>query len=302
MKKFLFSILSGTLFGIVVIFYIQYDSLISLFEETPNTLPNPISSENSNPTRPSWELAMPSLGGNEVAPENFDPNELRAQRQQAMSDFLSARNAEIAAINQALTQLSEGSFFHNVPDEMEVGIPVTIESGIAIGDVKAVLERHNLSGEFLTETEVRYDPLGTELELIASSDAFDKEVISEGRRYILPDDEPIWSWRIVPKKAGQHLIVIKVNVELISPLTGAVYPKEFTTFRQHRLVKVNYAQSIRSFASENWKEILTRIIGPGTVFGFVGWWVGNRRQKKLERKRQPAGFIGESLKNSGKRK
>ena len=213
-----------------------------------------------------------------------------------------SQDAEIAAISKALAQLNEGSFFHNVPAEMEVGVPVTIESGIAIDDVKEVLERNNISGEFLTETEVRYDPLGTELELIAPSDAFSKEVISAGRKTILSDDEPVWSWRVIPKRAGQHLIIIKVKVNLASPLTGEVYPKEFTTFREQRLVKVNYAHSIQSFISENWKELLTRLIGPGTVFGLGAWLVNSRRLKELERKRQPAGFIGEALKNSGKRK
>lgn len=213
-----------------------------------------------------------------------------------------ARAAEITAINQALAELSEGTFFHNVPDSMEVGIPVTIESGIAAEDVNTVLNRHGITGEFFTETDIRFDPLGTEIELIAPSDAFRKEAISAGRKTIFTDDEPIWSWQVVPQKAGQHLIVIKVTVQLTSPVTGNVYPKEFITFRQHRLVNVNYAYSFRAFVAQHWEELLTRIIGPGTVFGAIGWWAGNRRQRELEKKRQPVGFIGATLSDIGKRK
>lgn len=203
-----------------------------------------------------------------------------------------SRNAEMGAIEQALAQLDEGSFFHNVPAEMEVGVPITIESGIAIDNVKEVLERNNISADdFLMETIVLYDPLRTELELFLPSDAFSKEIISAGRKLILAKNEPVWSWRVIPKKSGQHLIIIKVNVKLTSPLTGEEYPKEFTTFHQHRLVKVNYTHSFRSFVADSWKDLLTRIIGPGTLVGFGAWWIKNRQEKKLKKKRRPPGFI-----------
>lgn len=255
--------------------------------------------EQSSPDLSSEAFSLPSTP---PRASSTNPSEYSLDSLEQLKSLRAAREAEIAALNQAIAELSEGDFFHNVPAKMEVNKPVIIESGITIDDVEAILERHSITGEVTTQSGVLFDPLGTEIELITPSDAFIKEPIHAGRKTVLSGDEPLWSWRVIPMKAGQHLIVVKVKVELKSPLTGQVYPKEFTTFRQHRQVNVNYAYSLQSFVSNNWEEILTRIIGPGTIFGGIGWLVGKRQQRVIEKNTHRGGFLGDVLEKSGKGK
>lgn len=287
--------------------------------QTPEEPPAPTTSapvEPDDQARRTEEM-LGGGSGQELPPEMFlDTADFYSERPQVVPEALNPipqstaappgsevlerlraeREAEIEALNQALESLSEGDFFHTIPAEMEVNKPVIIEAGIAAQEINEVIERHNVTADLETQPGILYDPLGTEIELIAPDDAFTEEIISAGRKTIFEGDEPIWSWRVIPTKAGSHLIILKVRVELRSPATGKVYNKEFITFRQHRQVNVNYAYSMQSFFANNWEEILTRVIGSGTICGAVGWLAGKRQQRLRAASAKPKTFVEEALK------
>ncbi|MEO0827037.1 MAG: hypothetical protein AAFY67_15450, partial [Cyanobacteria bacterium J06642_9] len=178
-------------------------------------------------------------------------------------------------------------------------------------NIEQAIENLGVSGEVdIISSVVRYDPMETDI-ILFTSDAFKSEIISGGYKTIFAGSEPVWSWHVIPVKAGEHLIIMTVVVQFESSITDNVYSREITVFQEPRKVKINYLYSFRAFFSGNWRDLLVSSFGSGSLVGIVGWLM-RRRQKKLEEKNKnkPVGFgagLGskqndENVENSGARR
>ena len=139
-----------------------------------------------------------------------------------------------------------------------------------------------------------YDPLGTEVILWGAKDAFDITAIKGGVQTVIEGDEQLWSWRIKPLKAGKHLIVLKAKVQFIPEGRKEPIVREFVTFQEQRRVKVNVGYSFQKFAEANQGQIITLIVGPGSVAGIVSWLIIRNQARVAARAKaeRQVGFIG----------
>ena len=196
------------------------------------------------------------------------------------------------AHQEYIDKLTQGEFFSNVPDEMEVGQEVIIEAGLAERDAAQVAEKLGVEGNVQIRQDVRYDPLRTRLELILDKDAFKVTNISTGAKPVLSGSESLWRWKIKPLKEGEYTVIIQAVVT-ISSNGLEPYSKDFLTFEEKRLVKaveVPFSSKARQFFANNWNTILGRVIGPASISGLVAWLISYRREKakqKQEKEERP---------------
>ena len=224
----------------------------------------------------------------------------------ALEAELAALEAELAApqrepeneSEQALVQrffetLDKGKLFHNVPQTMQVNVDSKIEAGISKRVTDKLLQRLEIEGDVTIESKpVQYNPLGTELILWASDDAFSVSPIENGRKTIFPGDEQLWSWWIKPLKAGNHPIVIKAVVEFQPQGSTQTYRREFISFEEYRIVRGNTRYSLQQLLQDNFGELVGVIVGSGIFGSLSGWWFASRQAKA--KSQYSIGFLSDS--------
>lgn len=186
------------------------------------------------------------------------------------------------AIEEAVHKLPKGEIYHNVPEEMEVGIQETIEAGVAPEVTEKIKKELQGKGKINIESGVQYDPSGVEMKLVVAPDEFKVLDVEGGKQFISSVTPGKWVWRVTPLKAGDNLIVVKAVVDLNVPQLKITRPVEFETFSVTRKVRVNLVYSSSQFVSSNWKEVLGLLIGSGSLASLVTWWIGRRDKIKSE--------------------
>jgi hypothetical protein len=187
-------------------------------------------------------------------------------------------SAEREIVN-ALTQIPKGDVYHNVPKEMQVGVLETIEAGIAPKVTEQIRKRLQGRGDIDVESGVRFDPSGMEIKLVTQPNEFQVFEVKGGEQFVTANTPGKWIWRVKPLVAGDNLIVIKAIVKLNVPKLGIIRPVEVEVFSATRKVQVNLAYSISQFITVNWKEVLSLVIGSGSLASLATWWF-NRKGKK----------------------
>lgn len=184
-------------------------------------------------------------------------------------------------IARALTQLSQGQVYHNVPEEMKVGVSETIEAGIAPEVTEKIKKQLQGKGVIHTQSGIPYDPSGVEMKLAVNKDDFDVFEVNSGKQFVTAKTPGKWIWQVTPKKSGDKLIIVKAVVELNVPELKVTRPVEVEVFSARRKVDVNLGYSASQFVSTNWKEVLGLVIGSGSLASFVTWLIG-RNEKKTD--------------------
>jgi hypothetical protein len=190
-------------------------------------------------------------------------------------------------INRALQKLLLGSSYHNVPEEMQVGVEEIIEAGIAPKVTPQIIRELQGKGKIDIKPEVRYDPAGSQMSLVVDPDEFKVREIKGGKQFVTDQVPGKWIWAVVPLKSGQHRIVVKASVLLKVPELNTENSNEFVVFQGERTVKVNWRYSTGEFVSTNWKEIIPPIAGSGSLAGLAGWWFAKRKKEKESVVNQP---------------
>ena len=186
------------------------------------------------------------------------------------------------AIAKAQDQLAKGNVYHNVPEDMQVGVLETIEAGIVPTGTKSPRTKLQGRGKINTQTGVRFDPSGTEMELVTKPDEFEVFKVKSGKQFVSADIPGKWVWRVKPLKAGDNLITIKATVELTVPELKTTRSVDLEVFSDTRNVNVNLPYSINQFVVTNWKEVLGLVVGSGSLASLVTWWIG-KKDKKAEK-------------------
>ncbi|HEY9692209.1 MAG TPA: hypothetical protein V6D15_08400 [Oculatellaceae cyanobacterium] len=180
------------------------------------------------------------------------------------------------AITKALNQIPKGDVYHNVPNEMQVGVSEIIEAGIAPKVTDQIRKKIQGRGGINVESGVQFDPSGMEMKLVAQPDEFKVFEVKGGEQFVTTKAPGKWIWRVEPLKAGDNLIVIKAAVKLKVPKLGITRPVEVEVFSATRKVKVNLVYSISQFVTANWKEVLGLVVGSGSLASFATWWMGRK--------------------------
>jgi hypothetical protein len=117
---------------------------------------------------------------------------------------------------------------------------------------------------------VRLDGLG----------AFGVQTITPERQPLLNDRITRWEWDVIPKEAGNHSLILCVDIALDVQGHGEV-PISNCSFERVIQVKVNPAFQLESFLANHWQWIL------GTPFVSAGLgWIAHRGWKR-KRQRSP---------------
>jgi hypothetical protein len=182
-------------------------------------------------------------------------------------------------IAKALTELSQGQVYHNVPEEMKVGVSETIEAGIAPEVTEKIKRELQGKGVIHTQSGVAYDPSGVEMKLVVNKDEFDVLEVKSGKQFVTVKTPGKWIWQVKPLKSGDNLIIVKAIVELNVPELKVTRPVEVEVFSATRRVDVNLGYSVSQFVSTNWKEVLGLVIGSGSLASLVTWWIGKKENK-----------------------
>jgi hypothetical protein len=200
----------------------------------------------------------------------------------APQETISAMVKVQSSINKTLEELPEGQVYHNVPEQMQVGVSEIIETGMAPEVTEKIKKELQGKGIIRTKSGVPYNPSGVEMKLVVKKDEFDVFEIRAGKQLVTPKTPRKWSWEVTPKKSGDNLIIVKAIVELNVPELKDTRSVEVEVFSARRKVDVNFGYSVKEFVSTNWKEVLGLLVGSGSIAGLVTWWIGKNEKKAKE--------------------
>ena len=174
-------------------------------------------------------------------------------------------------ITEVLAQLPEGQVYHNVPEQMQVGVSGTIEAGIAPEVTEKIKKELQGKGIF-------YDASGVEMKLVVKKDEFDVFELRSGKQFVTAKTPGKWLWQMTPLKSGDNLIIVKAIVELTIASLNVTCPVEVEFFSARWKVDGNFGYSVSHFVSTKWKEALSLVVG----FVFVTWWIARKDKKRNE--------------------
>jgi hypothetical protein len=184
-----------------------------------------------------------------------------------------------------LANLDKGQVYHNVPQEMQVGVAETIEAGISPQITERIKEEIQGKGNIEVESGIRFDPSGMEMKVVVQPDEFEVFEVKGGEQFVTGSNPGKWIWQVTPLKAGDNLIVVKAVVKLNVPELKITRPVEVEVFRATRRVEVNPVYSVRQFVESNWKEVLGLVIGSGSLASFITWWISKKEKEKEDEKK-----------------
>ena len=185
------------------------------------------------------------------------------------------------AIKEAISRLSKGEAYANVPDEMQVGASVLIEAGISPDKVTdEQIKAIQGTGEVRIYPGVRYDPAKTNMKLVVNPDEFKVFQIKGGEQFVSSSIPAKWIWEVTPLKEGKNAIAIEATVDLNVPKLKTSHLTDFEVFRATRLVKVNWSYNLKSFLTTNWKEIFGIVFGSGSMVSLILWWTNKKEKSK----------------------
>jgi hypothetical protein len=198
-----------------------------------------------------------------------------------------APNPSEAVINASLDKLPVGQVYHNVPDEMKVGVEETIEAGIAPEITPEIKNEIQGRGQVNIKSGVRFDPMGMTMKLIVNPQEF-KVFEQQGDEQFVTSELPgKWVWQVTPIEPGKHQMTILATLNLNLPGSKTRTIKTIV-FQDQREVKVNWEYTISGFIMTNWKELIPLIVGSGSLSGMIGWYLAKRQEKqKQARAEQP---------------
>lgn len=234
---------------------------------------------------PPTETVTPAetISPAETPAETPTPSPAETESPPSLSEHSEQVNAE-DVIAEALAKLSQGQVYHNVPEQMKVGVTETIEAGIAPEVTEKIKKQLQGEGLIHTQSGIPYDPSGVEMKLVVNKDEFDVFEVNGGKQFVTANTPGKWLWQVTPKKSGDKLIIVKAVVELNVPQLKITRPIEVEVFSARRKVDVNFGYSASQFVSTNWKEVLGLVIGSGSLASVVTWWIA-RKDKETEEKK-----------------
>ncbi|MBW4623596.1 MAG: hypothetical protein KME17_30085 [Cyanosarcina radialis HA8281-LM2] len=186
--------------------------------------------------------------------------------------------SQLPPIDRELCKLPVGEAYHNVPEDMRVGDKQIIQAGIAPKITPDL--RREIPGEPTVKRGVKFDPQGVDMQLLVNPDEFKVFKVKGGKQFVTAKIPGEWIWEVTPLKPGKSLIVVQATVDLKVPQLNVSRPITVEVFSDTREVEVNWTYSISEFVSKNWKEVLSLIIGSGSLAGATVWWIGKQEQKK----------------------
>lgn len=195
--------------------------------------------------------------------------------------YRTAPNPSEAVINAALEKLPVGQVYHNVPDEMKVGVEETIEAGIAPQITQQIKDEIQGRGQVNIKSGVLFDPMGVTMKLIVNPQEFKVFEQKGGEQFVTSQLPGKWTWQVTPIEPGKHRITILATVNLILP-NSKTRTIETVVFQDQREVKVNWGYTISEFIMTNWKELIPLIVGSGSLSGLIGWYLAKRQEKQKQ--------------------
>ncbi|HBK97397.1 MAG TPA: hypothetical protein DD001_08675 [Microcoleaceae bacterium UBA10368] len=192
-----------------------------------------------------------------------------------------APNPSEAVINTALEKLPVGQVYHNVPNEMKVGVEEMIEAGIAPQITQEIKNEIQGRGQVNIKSGVRFDPMGMNMDLIVNPQKFKVFKQEVGEQLVTSKLPGKWVWQVTPIEPGNHQMTILATLNLNLPGSKTRTIKTIV-FQDQREVKVNWGYTISGFIMINWKELIPLIVGSGSLSGLIGWYLAKRQEKQKQ--------------------
>jgi hypothetical protein len=132
--------------------------------------------------------------------------------------------------------------------------------------------------ESKTQIETGTAKYSSFMEAKLTGQGFDIKPITPERQPVSSTQETRWSWDVKAVSSGDQDLHLVLNA--IFEGTGAEKTRTVTTFDKPIRVKVSWASSIGTFASNNWQWLITVIFIPALAWAGPRLWKLVRKEKK----------------------
>jgi len=187
------------------------------------------------------------------------------------SDTAPAPQDELAEIiDEEIKKLAPGQILFNPPQNMTVGRNERVEVRID----KTFDENLSEGLRGRGETQIEDINVGKVMKVQLIGNNFDIEPLSEDEQLVSGIGFTQWEYDIMPKKAGDQIIILKVSTIIILP-EGKEKTISIPVFERKINVEVNPIYSIQNFIEINWKWIVSLIV----TSGLISWILKKRKLK-----------------------
>ena len=216
-----------------------------------------------------------------ASPQSYPPQSYPPQPYPPQTLPVSSLRQQQLNIDKAIDKLLVGKAFHNVPNEMKVGTSYEIQAGIAAQQISKndILKQLQGEGNLRIIPNIRYDPTGVKMNLLVEPDEFKVQSFSSEEQLISSREPAKWTWEIIPLSSGKHHLILAAYVNLEIPEKHKSVSHKFTVFEKDIPVQINFQYSLAHFLTSNWKEVISLILGSGSLAGAVGWFLAKKHEK-----------------------
>lgn len=195
-------------------------------------------------------------------------------------------------IDSEVKRMKEGAAITEIPTAMDLNDTRTVVLVLApqLSEAKNTEERlkRELAEraqqaperklESKTQIETGTAKYSSFMEAKLTGQGFDIKPITPERQPVSSTQETRWSWDVKAVSSGDQDLHLVLNA--IFEGTGAEKTRTVTTFDKPIRVKVSWASSIGTFASNNWQWLITVIFIPALAWAGPRLWKLVRKEKK----------------------
>lgn len=213
----------------------------------------------------------------------INPITIPADESSNSSEFPGETKRDIlqAFVKKRTQEFLVGDFFYDIPEIFRAGSSSVIRVGVADKVTRELLERFNIEETAKTlPASVKYEPLGTDIELWVSDGAKIEPIGQVGTKAVIPNNEPIWRWSVTPQKTGKHTVIVTVKVEVSLEGSEDTFIFDFEAYSKEHEVNRNLSYSLGTFFSKNQAQIIGLVLAPGSLGALLTWMFVRQQEKK----------------------
>jgi hypothetical protein len=185
--------------------------------------------------------------------------------------------------DRIVKQAGNGAIRYNVPPEMTVGQPVTVQVEVSGAEAPQSASDLQATGS----GNLKVTPL-MEVDLSAPNSPGMFTIVSDpvqtGQQLVPDNGKADWVWTVTPLEAGQQPGSLEIDAYMVLNAKlpdGQAVTRQITSYTVQVPVKAQSAlQAVLSFLGKNWSTLLGFILPSGAGVTFLVWFLSKKKPKR----------------------
>jgi hypothetical protein len=185
--------------------------------------------------------------------------------------------------DQIVQQASNGAIRYNVPPNMTVGQPMTVQVEVSGSNASQSPGNFPATGS----GNLKVTPL-MEVDLSAPNSPGMFQIVPDsvqtGQQMVPDNGKADWVWTVTPLEGGQQPASLQIDAYMVLNAKlpdGRAVTRQITSYTVQVPIKTQSAlQAVLSFLGKNWSTLLGFLVPSGAGLTFILWFVARKKPKR----------------------